>query len=89
MAIAKTLGVSRSNLNDRLNGGTKRRRRYPMALCRRSLLYVQSHCVAWFCASPSHLKAPRPCPLLTPQNNGKHKRNRAKESLNNAPILVL
>ena len=28
MAIAKTLGVSRSNLHDRLNGGTKPRRRY-------------------------------------------------------------
>ncbi len=31
MAVAKTLGVSRSNLHDRLNGGTKPRRRYHKA----------------------------------------------------------
>ncbi len=31
MAVAKTLGVSRSNLHDRLTGGTKPRRRYHKA----------------------------------------------------------
>lgn len=31
MAVARTLGVSRSNLHDRLNGGTKPRRRYHKA----------------------------------------------------------
>ncbi len=31
MAVAKTLGVSRSNLHERLNGGTKPRRRYHKA----------------------------------------------------------
>ncbi len=31
MAVARTLGVSRSNLHDRLNWGTKPRRRYHKA----------------------------------------------------------
>ena len=31
MAVARTLGVSRSNLHDRLNGGTQPRRRYHKA----------------------------------------------------------